>query len=130
MLADLFAVETDRHAARPLAEAPDLSDDFANGNTVPEEEVDQFEEVVLSLLLVELALLALVGDLADEIHLVLLVVHELLAGRLLTAHRGVRTREQLAKVRRDRHAEVSDHDNTALVQCDSCFQYLGTTREV
>ena len=104
-------------ATRTRAEAPSGTDDLGNIDALLVEVVDHLEEVVLGLLHIDLVLVRLVGDLADEIHFVLLIVRELLVGRLCTAHHVVRVREQLAQARRDGYDKVSDL-NTSFRQLD------------
>lgn len=129
--ADLLKVQTHGHTACPHAEASCSPDDFGNVDALLVEVMDQFEEVILGLLRIDLALVTLVGNLAHQVHLVLLVVRELLVGRSCTAHHVVRVREQLAQARRDGYFEVSNLYNTALLQCETpIFNFLGVSRAV
>ncbi len=113
-------VKTQRDAASPRTEAANCSDDLGYGHTVLGEEVEKLEEVLLGLLRVDLVLVALDGDLAREVHLVLFGRRILLIGCFRAAHLGVRVREQLAQARRDGNLEVSDL-HTALLQCITPF---------
>lgn len=116
----LVLVDTHAHgdALGAIAEAADVREDLPNGDPALVQVVDQLEEVVLGLHQVDLPLLAGKRFLADEIHLVLLVERVLLAGRLLTAHRGVRAGEQVAQARRDGDREQTFVHHGDFVQCN------------
>lgn len=129
--ANLCEVQAHGDAASPRTEATDAPDDLGDAHAMLVEVVDHLEEVVLGLVHVDLVLVPLVGNLTGEVHLVLLVVRELLVGRPCTAHLVVRVREQLAHARRDGYDEVSDLDNSALLQCKTpIFNFPGVTRAV
>ncbi len=124
--ADVAHVKAHRQTLGPRAEAPDpgvleLADDGGHGDSVLVQVVDELEEVVLGLVHVELVLVVGKDDLAEEVHLVLLLIRVLRIVRLRAAHHVVRTREHVSQLGRDGNFEVTDRYTAVLLQCEPQF---------